>query len=253
MRSAAVVGKAGETIDVGKLVLSKTSGRIAGRVVNSQGQPVNGAAVWNPDDGPGSATSTDPQGLFQLQSLIPGPKYVFIRKEGYRFTGVKVIDDSESLSITMLKATEPPPAWKPRAAPNLDQERAFAKQILVRLWKKLGADDDENRAVQCVLAMAAIDRPLALQWLTERGKVNDSRVRQIAAAELAQSDVPGTLALLSNDRDKAAQSFFQKLAQRFAPSDPAKSRQFADEAIARAARSVTKTNESLPSPIPAPC
>ena len=227
------------------MVVFKTSGRIAGRVVDSEGQPVGGAAVFNRDDGPANTTSTDPQGLFQLHSLTPGPKYVFVRKEGFRFTSTKVTDDADSLTITILKASDPPPPWKPGAAPSLDRERAFAKQILVRLWKKFGLDDDENRAVQCILAMAPIDRPLALQWLSERGPVNDSRVRQIAAAELAKSEVPGTLALLSKDHDKAAQSFFQKLAQRFATSDPMKSRQFADEAIARA-RALGDENERAP-------
>ena len=32
------------------------------------------------------------QGRFRLEGMFPGTKYVFVRKEGYRFTGVKTAD-----------------------------------------------------------------------------------------------------------------------------------------------------------------
>ena len=92
-------GKAGETHDVGKIVLNNTSGYVRGRVVGSDGKPIAGANVFNRGDAPEPrATSTDSQGRFRLEGLFPGQKYAFVRKEGYRFTGIKT-DDADGVTI----------------------------------------------------------------------------------------------------------------------------------------------------------
>ena len=106
-----------------------------------------GAAVFNRGDGPElSRASTDSNGSFQLGSLRAGAKYAFVRADGYRFTGVKSSGDADALRIIMLKITEPPPQWRPAAAPSFDEQRAFAKQILTSLWEKLSAQSRRRRA-----------------------------------------------------------------------------------------------------------
>ncbi len=77
-QSAKLSTKSGETCDAGKLVLVRTAGALAGRVVDSGGRPIAGAEVFNRGDGPEAvASSTNAQGQFRLEGLLPGMKYAF--------------------------------------------------------------------------------------------------------------------------------------------------------------------------------
>ena len=230
-----IVGQSGEIHDVGKIALFNTGARLVGRVVGSDGRPVSGAVVFNRGDGKKTAaTSTDSRGLFQLESLSPGTKFAFISKDGYRFTGVKIADDTERIAVTIKKTTEPPPPWNPTATASFEQQRAFAKQILIRVWEKRGPNASAKTAIECIQAMAPIDLPLALKWSANGGHQRDSRVRLITAEGLAETDPRGTVALLAKDRDRFAQAFFQKLAQRCANTDRPNALLFADQAVVRA-------------------
>ena len=120
------------------------------------------------------------------------------------------------------------------AAASFDQERAFAKRILIRLWEKYGANANEN------------DRHRVHSWRWRRSTCRwlwsgrrsgaaqqDSRVRQPIAEAMAETDLEGTLAYLANDRDRYTQTFLLKLADRFVARDREKALRFADEALAR--------------------
>ena len=229
-----ITGKAGETHDVGKIVLINTSGRLAGRVIGSDARPIPGAAVFNRGDGaePG-ATSTDSQGRFRLDGLFPGTKYAFVRKEGFRFGGIKTDQDADGLTITLLKTTEPPPAWKPGKNASYDEQRTFAKKVLIRLWEKFGANAENNGASSCILQMARIDLDLALEWSARLGHRYDDWARQAAALELVDTDAPGALDLLSQKPDWSSHHVLQSLAERFAETDRQKAILFANEAAVR--------------------
>jgi RNA polymerase sigma factor (sigma-70 family) len=229
-----LTGKAGETHDLGKLILGKIDGYVAGRVVDSGGRPIVGAAVFNRGDGPGPiTTSTDAEGRFRLEGLFPGTRYAFARKDGYRFTGVKVQDDTDGLTITLLKLDEPPPLWKPGDGPTYERQRAFARQVLIRLWETFNADAENNGAYPCVRRMAEIDPDLAMHWSAEKGHAYDDEVRHTRARTLAETDATGALALLNQRADTESQAVLQTLADRFAESDPKKALRFAEEAAAQ--------------------
>ena len=61
------------------------------------------------------ATSTDAEGRFRLDGMFPGTRYAFVRKPGYRFTGIKVDDDADGLTITLNRTG--------RAAPRVEARR----------------------------------------------------------------------------------------------------------------------------------
>ena len=138
------------------------------------------------------------------------------------------------MTITLLKTSEPPPAWKPGSAASFDEQRAFAKQVLIRLWEKYGADPENNRRIPCIEEMAEIDPDLALQWSAQHGHRYDDAVRRAQARELAETDAPGALALLNQKPDSESQSVLQALADRFAETDPKKAMPFAEEAAVQA-------------------
>ena len=196
-----VTGKGGETHDFGTIVLTGLDGHIAGRVVGSDGQPIAGATVFNRGDGPRPVEAiTDDQGRFRLESLFPGTKYAFVRKDGYRFTGAKADGDADDLTVTLLETTEPPAVWKPEAPASFEDQRAFARRALIRLWEKFGENAEQNGALSCILNMARIDPELALQWSADHGHRYDGRVRQAAAEMLAEQDGPEALAMLTPGR-----------------------------------------------------
>ncbi len=61
-------------------------------MVGSDGRPIAGATVFNRGDGPRPLEAlTDEQGRFRLEGLYPGTKYAFVRKDGYRFTGARLM------------------------------------------------------------------------------------------------------------------------------------------------------------------
>ena len=82
--------------------------------------------------------------------------------------------------------------------------------------------------------MARIDLDLAMQWSAERGHRYDGRARQAAAEELAETDGPGALELLALVDPSESQYTLQRLAERFAETDPGKALLFAEEAAVRA-------------------
>ena len=108
--SPEIVGQAGEVYDFGAIRLVGASARVAGQVLDTAGKPVAGAIVFNRGDAPAGVTArTDPRGRFQLEGLLKGGKYIFVRKEGYRFTGTRVERDSDNVTITLRARTRPPP------------------------------------------------------------------------------------------------------------------------------------------------
>ena len=226
-----VTGKAGETLDFGKVVLIGTSGHLAGRVVGSNGLPIAGAGVFNRGDAPEMiATSTDADGQFRLDGFLPSTRFAFVRKPGYRFTGIKVDGDAEGLTITLKRSDEPPPAWKPGKSASPDEQRAFAKHVLVRIWEEYSADADKNGAFQCIWNMAEIDPDLAMKWSAEKAHRYDDRVRQTEARNLAATDPVSALALLNQKPSTESQSVLQALAVQFAKTDRKKALSFAEEA-----------------------
>jgi hypothetical protein len=229
--SSRTTAKLGETHDLGKIVLISTDAYVAGRVVGSDGHPIVGAEVFNRGDAPEPvAKSTDSQGRFRLEGMLPGTRFVFVRKEGYRFTGVKNLGNSDGMTITLLKTSELPPAWKPVTATGREEERAFAKQVLIRIWQKYGSNAENNGAFSGIGAMAEIDPDLARHWSAEKGHRYDDQVRFAEARTLAETDAVGALGLLNQKPDSASQSALQELADRIAETDPKKALLFAEEA-----------------------
>jgi hypothetical protein len=226
-----VAASPGETRDVGTVTLDRTTAQVVGRVVDAAGRPVENAVVFNRGDGlERTATVTDSAGRFRLDGLFTGKKYVFVRKEGYRFAGAKVSDNAGTTTITLRRPEERPAPWTPVSSTSVEEQRAFAKQVLIRIWEKYG----ESEAAGCIMGMAEIDRSLALKWSAQVNHSYDSWIRQREAEDLAETDARGSLNLLVNDRDRFTQGAVQGLAERFAETDRAKALLFVDDAVVRA-------------------
>ena len=108
--SPEITGRAGENHDFGAIRLVATGGRVVGRVLDTAGKPVADATVFNRGDAPEPLTArTDSSGNFQLEGFFDGGKYVFMRKDGYRFTGMRVERNSGAVTLTVRRMDETPP------------------------------------------------------------------------------------------------------------------------------------------------
>ena len=131
-----IKGKSGETYNAGKFALQNTVKRLGGRVVGSDGRPVSDAVVFSRGASREvEVATTDSEGRFHLPSLAPETKHLFIHKDGYRFTGAHLLTTPTRFPPRSRRRVNHRRRGSPPAAASFDQERAFAKRILIRFWE----------------------------------------------------------------------------------------------------------------------
>jgi protocatechuate 3,4-dioxygenase beta subunit len=114
--------------------------QVTGRVINSEGKPVAGAEVIQSGDGPQrSSDSTNEEGRFTVAAVYNTPAFLFVKKDGYRFTGRRIGAGDEPVEIVVSKADGPEPAaLKPQPSPlTRAGERAMARALVASAWQQL--------------------------------------------------------------------------------------------------------------------
>ena len=117
---------------------------ISGRVVDRQGEPVEGIEVFQSGDGPErTSTRTDAGGRFTLDGFCQGPVCLFARGEGFRFFGRLVKPGDHDVTVELTRTTERPArAMRMLADPiPFEESRALARRLLEPYWK---AFDEKN-------------------------------------------------------------------------------------------------------------
>ncbi|HEX7376458.1 MAG TPA: carboxypeptidase-like regulatory domain-containing protein, partial [Pirellulales bacterium] len=237
--SQQVRGKAGETSDMGTIALRRTNGFVVGLVLDSSRQPVAGVTVFNSGDAlqPVSVT-TDATGRFRLDELFGGAVYIFARKPGYRFSGVRTLAGSNDVELTLLKQDEPPPANQPPPAPlDASPQEELARWMLEQLWEFPQA---ENRGL-LVRYMARLDAKQAEAWATQLGKPNEQEVLIGASERLVdlarQPNLPidydQALSLAAGLADQRGCEMLETLAELTVVRSPERSLQFVEAARLR--------------------
>ncbi len=81
---------------------------LIGLVHDRQGQPVAGARVFLPSVE--AATTTDAQGRFVLEGILPDRTYLLVRAEGFRFQGWPAVPtrQPQERKLTLVRTSEPP-------------------------------------------------------------------------------------------------------------------------------------------------
>lgn len=238
--SKRVLGKAGETMDVGTIILRRNNGFVGGQVVDSSHRPIEGVTMFNSGDGLQPVSMiTDTSGRFRLNGLFGGPVYVFARKRGYRFTGLRAKAGSKDVEVMLLGQDEPPPANQPAPAPSdASPQRQLARWMLEQLWQLPQA---ENKWV-LVRCMARFDPRQAEVWAAQLGKPHEQEVFIGVSERLLdlarQPNLPidydealGVAASLSSQRGC---DMLKMLAELIVVRNPERSFQFIEEARLRA-------------------
>ncbi len=120
---------------------------VEGRVVDRQGKPVAGAAVFQSGDGPRRTRCvSDAEGRFRLSGVYAGTAFLFAERDGFRFKGHRVEVNGRPVELVLDRTTDPagpPLAALPQSLPRAD-ERKLASRMLAPLLqrvdlKKVGA------------------------------------------------------------------------------------------------------------------
>ncbi len=127
---------AGELPDVVMRRVSRLRS-VSGRVIDADGQGVAGAEVFQAGDGPRrTSDTTNAEGRFTVAGVFDTPAFVFVKKDGFRFTGRKVGAGDEPVEIVVSRVDGPAPAALKPAAPPLTraEEKAKARALLAPVW-----------------------------------------------------------------------------------------------------------------------
>jgi hypothetical protein len=124
-------------------VVARPLRTIQGRVLDRQGQPIQGVLVVQAGGGP--SARTDHAGRFKLAGCQPCPSFLVGTKRGFRCQGVAAGESTPSLTLVLRRADEPhepPVATLPPPVP-LDESRDLARRVLApALAAALKAGDD---------------------------------------------------------------------------------------------------------------
>ena len=123
---------------------------VEGRVVDQQGRPVAGAAVFHTGNAtPRTEVKTDAQGHFRLDGLPEGKPPIFVTHPAYHFHGQLVDTSAKSREATptikLLPADQTPAAL--RTLPPLrshEEEMKTARQVIRPLWEAAMKSADEG-------------------------------------------------------------------------------------------------------------
>ncbi|HVW38642.1 MAG TPA: carboxypeptidase-like regulatory domain-containing protein, partial [Pirellulales bacterium] len=235
--SAPVLGTAGEITALDPLLLTRNDLEIKGRVVDSAGRPLEGAAVLNTGDAAHPlVAAAEAEGRFALSGLYEGPAYVLARKPGYRAGGWRGIAGGEPIEIVLLSDDEPRrqvAIAKVEDADRFAAEQKLARRLLVELWAlREQFDDNPHRVLQPGRArrpgsapvsdtatrlaklMARLDLALALSWSAAEAGRLDEAVRVAAVEGNFDNDVDRALELLAGVKTVAARSALLDMARR---------------------------------------
>jgi hypothetical protein len=152
----------GATVDLGVLVVESHDGRLTGTIADPDGKPIPGAAIWTRRTLQGPAyASTDDDGEFRLERLMPGPRIVVAEADGYRALYAEVGDDGP-LALT-LEPARPVAFGVPAPAPLVPRPSVewIATALLPTVMADLDASTDERVGFSLSMAIAGWDPELA--------------------------------------------------------------------------------------------
>lgn len=152
------------------LLPAPTAGPVEGRVVDRQGKPVAGAAVFQSGDGPRRTRCTsDADGRFRLAGVFAGKAILFAERDGFRFRGQVVDVCGRPVELALDRTTDPPGAPLRALPPPLprEKERELANRLLEPLLKDFDGKTFKASMFQ-LLDMAPRANPVRALELADR-------------------------------------------------------------------------------------
>jgi hypothetical protein len=202
---------------------------LAGRVLDSKGDPVPGATVFSRGDTFITLSDiTDRDGAYRLEGVPRGRAFIFVRKPGYRFAGAVVPEDKSVLDLMIRRDDEKIDRPLKSLPTPLDakERNALAREALEPYLEQLikGVIRPElNKS----LSIAALYDPERVLDLAEKNvfkdEIYDEFLRGLAACGYVNENVDEALAVVESIRNTSTKlRFYLDVFDRFPPSDRAK-------------------------------
>jgi len=175
------------------LLRLKQRRKLRGLVHDRQGKPVAGARVFLPSGEP--STTTDAQGRFLLEGVLPDKTYLLVKADGFRFQGWPGIParQPEEHTLILVRTGEPPDrTMAPQPAPvSSEESRALARRVLEPSLQAALAKGDDNPKWHCLLLSSRIEPGRVLELLEKQPFQDpglDATIRYRVATELLATD-----------------------------------------------------------------
>jgi len=229
----------GKVHDFGDIVLMKEGGFLSGRVLDSTGNPVAAAHVWNPGDASQRIqTKSAVNGAFKLDGLRDGYAYAFAEKDGFRLAGARARAGTKGLVLTLYREDEKPPVSPVSPPRDLDraQSQELARKLLDLGLAQVAAENDEKaqqgRRAELAGLMARIDPVRAKALSAQDGNKYDTEIALALAEQALKRDVPEAMAYLraANNPERERQ-FLLSATEKAAGEDPEKAKQLIGYAV----------------------
>lgn len=195
-----VVPSAGKSIELAALAIGR-AGKARGVVHDRQGKPVAGAEVVWCESAQRAESQTDDAGTFHMSNVARGNAFLFVRKAGFRFYGMRIDPGPVDVILdVILEAIDEPPlaAYKPTPA---RRDPAADRALALKLVREsLEAAKDERDRMRAIQALARIDPAAGLAELgrqpPKQAQFGDM-IRRVAARTLMRGDLEAALEVVA--------------------------------------------------------
>lgn len=167
--------------------------KLVGVVRDRQGRPVAGARVFLPSGSP--STTTDADGRFGVEGVLPEKTYLLVQAEGFRlrgWPGVPAVRPREQ-ALTLVRTSEPPDRTMAALPPPISREEALAlaRRVLEPYLQAVLAKGDEQARWNVIDLLGRVDPARALEVLAKQHFQDaglDASLRYHIAGELLGTD-----------------------------------------------------------------
>jgi len=227
--------------------------RIAeGRVVDSRGEPIADARVRQSGDGPvPTEARSDSAGHFRLPGVVAEPAFVFVEKQGYRFTGQSIRSDSTTVTIVLQQSDGAAARPMKMLPPALSREQElkllhlifdpYAEQVL-----KQEQSPDRFMVLRILTQIDPVHTRERLQREAEAGRKSGLYFHlQEVADELFKQSPNEALDMIAAVRDPDSRSYlYRRVSLLVADSDRARKLSLLNESLL-AARGIVDPTERV--------
>lgn len=214
--------------------------KLAGSVRDRRGQPVAQARVFLPSRGP--ATTTNAEGRFELNGVLPEGTFVIVQRTGFRIQGWPVDRAARAgdLALTLARTDEEPiRVIAPHADPLPAGEfRALAERLLQLESRAAVAKQGDGQNLAQLLSLIRTN-PNRVREMLESGQIKGRQIvdplRGELAIESAGKDPRAAKAEVMAIADlRMRVHFLVRLATERKDVEPALRKQLLDEAVVQA-------------------
>jgi hypothetical protein len=171
----------------------KQQRQMRGLVHDRKGEPVAGARVFLPSVE--ASTTTDAQGRYILEGVLPDKTYLLVKADGFRFQGwpdIPAREPREKKRILVRTSESTDRMMSRQPAPiSRDESRALARRLLEPSLRAALEKGDDRAKWDCLRIASRMDPGRVLELLEKHPMQNagmESSIRKMVATELLATD-----------------------------------------------------------------